>query len=78
MASLEEPGFIQNSLAAKTFLNGAILGMTKIEIRRKFDEILVFSEIEKFRHTRQAIKRVYATGLAVAAHGTDILSLTKF
>src|SRR3712207_3391814 len=30
------------------FLNGAILGMSKGEIRRKFDEIVAFSEIEEF------------------------------
>jgi lipopolysaccharide transport system ATP-binding protein len=30
------------------FMNGAILGMTRAEIRRKFDEIVAFAEIEKF------------------------------
>jgi len=30
------------------FLNGAILGMTKAEIKRKFDEIVDFAEVEKF------------------------------
>ena len=33
------------------FLNGAILGMKKAEIERKFDEIVAFSEIEKFIDT---------------------------
>src|SRR5437764_6779381 len=33
------------------FLNGAILGMSKAEIKRKFDEIVAFSEIEKFLDT---------------------------
>src|SRR5204863_1353924 len=33
------------------FLNGAILGMSKGEIRRKFDAIVAFSEIEKFLDT---------------------------
>lgn len=33
------------------FLSGAILGMSKAEIRRKFDEIVAFSEIEKFIDT---------------------------
>jgi lipopolysaccharide transport system ATP-binding protein len=53
------------------FLNGAILGMTKAEIRRKFDEIVDFAEIEKFLDT--PIKR-YSSGMyvrlafAVAAH----------
>jgi lipopolysaccharide transport system ATP-binding protein len=53
------------------FLNGAVLGMTKAEIRRKFDEIVAFSEIEKFLDT--PVKR-YSSGMyvrlafAVAAH----------
>jgi len=53
------------------FLNGAILGMTKVEIRRRFDEIVAFSEIEKFLDT--PVKR-YSSGMyvrlafAVAAH----------
>src|SRR5262249_41393023 len=53
------------------YLNGAILGMTKIEIQRKFDEIVAFSEIEKFIDT--PVKR-YSSGMyvrlafAVAAH----------
>lgn len=53
------------------FLNGAILGMSRAEIRRKFDEIVDFSEVEKFLDT--PVKR-YSTGMyvrlafAVAAH----------
>ena len=53
------------------FLNGAILGMTKVEVRKKFDEIVAFSEIEKFIDT--PVKR-YSSGMyvrlafAVAAH----------
>jgi lipopolysaccharide transport system ATP-binding protein len=53
------------------FLNGAILGMTKIEIRNKFDEIVAFSEIGNFIDT--PVKR-YSSGMyvrlafAVAAH----------
>ena len=53
------------------FLNGAILGMTRFEIKRKFDEIVAFSEIEKFLDT--PVKR-YSSGMyvrlafAVAAH----------
>ena len=53
------------------FLNGAILGMTKAEIRAKFDEIVAFAEIEKFIDT--PVKR-YSSGMyvrlafAVAAH----------
>src|SRR5205814_2456371 len=33
------------------YLNGAILGMSKREIDRKFDEIVAFSEVEKFLDT---------------------------
>ncbi len=53
------------------FLNGAILGMTRVEIMRKFDEIVAFSEVEKFLDT--PVKR-YSSGMyvrlafAVAAH----------
>ena len=53
------------------FLNGSILGMSKGEIQRKFDEIVAFSEVEKFLDT--PVKR-YSSGLyvrlafAVAAH----------
>ena len=53
------------------FLNGAILGMRKAEITRKFDEIVAFAEIEKFLDT--PVKR-YSSGMyvrlafAVAAH----------
>jgi len=42
------------------FLNGAILGMTKSEIRKKFDEIVAFAEIEKFIDT--PVKR-YSSGI---------------
>jgi lipopolysaccharide transport system ATP-binding protein len=54
-----------------TFLNGAILGMSKKEITRKFDEIVAFAEIEKFIDT--PVKH-YSSGMqvrlafAVAAH----------
>src|ERR1700722_4836870 len=53
------------------FLNGAILGMSRLEIRKKFDEIVNFAEIEKFLDT--PVKR-YSSGMyvrlafAVAAH----------
>src|SRR5206468_7690212 len=33
------------------FLNGAILGMSRAEIRRKFDEIVAFAEIDRFLDT---------------------------
>src|SRR2546427_781737 len=53
------------------FLNGAILGMRRAEIQRKFDEIVAFAEIERFLDT--PVKH-YSTGMylrlafAVAAH----------
>ncbi len=53
------------------YLNGAILGMKKAEIDRKFDEIVAFSEVEKFIDA--PVKR-YSSGMyvrlafAVAAH----------
>ncbi len=53
------------------FLNGAILGMSHGEIKRKFDEIVAFAEVEKFLDT--PVKR-YSSGMyvrlafAVAAH----------
>lgn len=53
------------------YLNGAILGMSRKEIARKFDEIVAFAEVEKFIDT--AVKR-YSSGMyvrlafAVAAH----------
>ncbi len=53
------------------FLNGAILGMSRAEIRRKFDEIVAFAEIDEFLDT--PVKR-YSSGMyvrlafAVAAH----------
>ena len=53
------------------FLNGAILGMSRAEIRSKFDEIVAFAEVERFLDT--PVKR-YSSGMyvrlafAVAAH----------
>jgi lipopolysaccharide transport system ATP-binding protein len=59
------------------FLNGAILGMKRAEIARKFDEIVAFAEVEKFIDT--PVKR-YSSGMyvrlafSVAAHlETEIL-----
>src|SRR6516162_4096738 len=45
-----------------TYLNGAILGMTRAEIDRKFDEIVAFAEVEKFLDT--PVKR-YSSGMYV-------------
>jgi lipopolysaccharide transport system ATP-binding protein len=53
------------------YLNGAILGMRRVEIKRKFDEIVAFSEVEKFIET--PVKH-FSSGMyvrlafAVAAH----------
>ncbi|MDD1444449.1 Wzt carbohydrate-binding domain-containing protein, partial [Dolichospermum sp. ST_sed3] len=53
------------------FLNGAILGMSRVEIGRKFQDIVAFAEVEKFLDT--PVKR-YSSGMylrlafAVAAH----------
>lgn len=53
------------------FMNGAILGMTRAEIKKKYDEIVSFAEIERFLDT--PVKR-YSSGMyvrlafAVAAH----------
>jgi lipopolysaccharide transport system ATP-binding protein len=74
MASLLEVGTgFHGDLSGREniYLNGSILGMTKHEIDRKFDEIVAFSEIEKFLDT--PVKR-YSSGMyvrlafAIAAH----------
>ena len=64
-----------------TFLNGAILGMTRRDIRSKFDEIVAFAEVERFLDT--PVKH-YSSGMyvrlafAVAAHlETDILLIDE-
>jgi lipopolysaccharide transport system ATP-binding protein len=63
------------------YLNGTILGMKKAEINRKFDEIIAFSEVEKFLD--MPVKR-YSSGMkvrlafAVAAHlDAEILLLDE-
>lgn len=63
------------------FLNGAILGMSRKEIEKKFDEIIAFAEIEQFLDT--PVKR-YSSGMytrlgfAVAAHlDPDILIIDE-
>ncbi|MBC7695258.1 MAG: ABC transporter ATP-binding protein [Burkholderiales bacterium] len=74
MASLLEVGTgFHGDLSGREniYLNGSILGMSKHEIDRKFDEIVAFAEIEKFLDT--PVKR-YSSGMyvrlafAVAAH----------
>lgn len=74
VASLLEVGTgFHNELTGREniFLNGAILGMSRAEIKRKFDEIVAFSEVERFLDT--PVKR-YSSGMyvrlafAVAAH----------
>ena len=74
MASLLEVGTgFHGDLSGREniYLNGSILGMTRYEIDRKLDEIVAFSEIEKFIDT--PVKR-YSSGMyvrlafAVAAH----------
>jgi lipopolysaccharide transport system ATP-binding protein len=63
------------------YLNGTILGMTRSEIKRKFDEIVSFAEVEKYLDT--PVKR-YSSGMylrlafAVAAHlESEILILDE-
>ncbi len=63
------------------YLNGAILGMTRKEINRRYDEIVAFSGIEKFLAT--PVKR-YSSGMyvrlafSVAAHlDTEILAIDE-
>lgn len=63
------------------FLNGAILGMTQNEIKKKFDEIVHFSEVEQFLDT--PIKRFSSgmymrLGFAIAAHvNADVLIIDE-
>jgi lipopolysaccharide transport system ATP-binding protein len=63
------------------FLNGSLLGMTRSEIRQRFDEIVAFSGVEKFLDT--PVKR-YSSGMyvrlafSVAAHlETEILAIDE-
>ncbi|MEA2176362.1 MAG: lipopolysaccharide transport system ATP-binding protein [Blastocatellia bacterium] len=76
------PGFhAELSGRENIYLNGAILGMKKTEIDRKFDEIVAFAEIENFIET--PVKR-YSSGMyvrlafAVAAHlETEIIIIDE-
>lgn len=63
------------------YLNGAILGMKRSEIKRKFDEIVAFAEVEQFLDT--PVKRFSSgmymrLGFAIAAHlDTDLLIIDE-
>jgi lipopolysaccharide transport system ATP-binding protein len=84
MASLLEVGTgFHGDLSGREniYLNGSILGMSRIEIDRRFDEIVDFSEVEQFLDT--PVKR-YSSGMyvklafSVAAHmSPDILILDE-
>ena len=53
------------------FLNGAILGMKRSEIRRRFDQIVAFAEVERFLDTpvkRYSSGMTVRLGFSVAAH----------
>ncbi len=56
------------------FLNGAILGMGRVEIKRKFDEIVAFAEVEKFLDT--PVKR-YSSGMYVRRRRTWSLKFSS-
>src|SRR6516165_6708390 len=74
VASLLEVGtgfHMELSGRENVFLNGAILGMTRAEIRRKFDEIVAFAEIDRFIDTpviRFSSGMYIRLAFAVAAH----------
>ena len=58
------------------FLNGAVLGMTRVEIKRKFDEIVAFAEVEQFLDTQ--VKH-YSSGMYVRlAFAVAAISSPKF
>lgn len=63
------------------YLNGAILGMNRSEIARKFDEIVAFAEVENFLDTpakRYSSGMYLRLGFAIAAHlEPDILLLDE-
>jgi len=53
------------------YLNGALLGMKRMEIKRKFDEIVAFAEVERFLDTpvkRYSSGMYVRLGFAIAAH----------
>ncbi len=74
IASLLEvgTGFHQEMTGRENiFMNGSIMGMTKAEIRRKFDEIVDFAGIERYIDTpvkRYSSGMIVRLGFAIAAH----------
>lgn len=70
-SNLSRPNMSDLAVRVENRINGAILGMRWVEIGRKFDEIVAFSEVERFLDT--PVKR-YASGMhvrlafVVAAH----------
>lgn len=74
IASLLEvgTGFHQEMTGRENiYMNGAIMGMTKAEIRRKFDEIVEFAGVERYIDTpvkRYSSGMTVRLGFAVAAH----------
>ena len=74
MASLLEVGtgfHLEMTGRENIFMNGAIMGMTKVEIRRKMDEIVDFAGIERYVDTpvkRYSSGMIVRLGFAIAAH----------
>jgi lipopolysaccharide transport system ATP-binding protein len=57
------------------YLNGAILGMKKAEIERRFDEIVAFAETEKFLDTPV---KYYSSGMQMRLAGETVPSAAIF
>lgn len=74
IASLLEVGtgfHMEMTGSENIFMNGSIMGMTKVEIRKKFDEIVAFAGIERYVDTpvkRYSSGMVVRLGFAIAAH----------
>ena len=52
------------------FLNGAILGMTRVEIKAKFDEIVAFSDVEVPRYTRETLLQWHVCAPRLCSRGS--------
>jgi len=71
LTTADGPNHPELSGRENIYLNGAVLGMTRVEIKRKFEEIVTFAEVDKFLDT--PVKH-YSSGMyvrlafAVAAH----------